>query len=102
MSVPALQCAEMSDQFGLGIGIDRAIADHGGEAGEAVDAMRINAVASCLGKKPRTHLRTRLGESELAEDGCELLFDFFEGDSIHGALRAGEIQHIPRRQTRIV
>ncbi len=50
VSVPSLEGSEAGDEGGLGVDIDAAVADHGGEAGEAVEAVGVYAVAGGFGE----------------------------------------------------
>ncbi len=86
--IPALQSGETAELFGLSLDIDAAIAHHRDEAGKAVDAVRIDAVASGLGEEPGTGLRPAGREAELAEDAGEGLLHFFKGDAGHMDVRA--------------
>ena len=51
VSVPALDTSEGCGAGGLGVDVDAAVLDHGGEAGEAIEAVGVDAVAGGFGEE---------------------------------------------------
>ena len=70
--VPALQRAAPRRGRGLASGIDAAVANGGHKTREAIDAVRIHAVARGFGKEARAGLGAIGGEAELARTAARV------------------------------
>ena len=72
------------DEFGLGVDVDAAVGDHGGEAREAVEAVGVDAVAGGLGEEAGAEGGARLGQAEGEHGAVEGGVEVVEGDAEHG------------------
>ena len=83
IAVPALDGSEGGDEGGFGLGVNDAVLDGGDEAGEACEAVGVNAVAGSFGEEAGAELGARRGEGEGKEGGFERGGEFGIGYAEH-------------------
>lgn len=86
VSVPALDGSRGGYERGRGVNVDAAVADHGGEAREAVEAVRLDAVARAFGEDAGAARGSLRPEAEVEGGLGESVNELGEEDARHGAM----------------
>ena len=82
-AVPAFDGAELVQALRGGLHIDGAVADHREQAGEALQTVRVDAVACGLGKETGAEIGAMGLKAGADENGGEGGCDFVEGNAEH-------------------
>ena len=83
VAVPALDGAEGGGEGGFGVDVDAAVEDHGFEAGEAVEAVGVDAVAGGFGDEAGGEGGAVFAEAEAEHGAAEGFVEVGVGDSEH-------------------
>jgi hypothetical protein len=84
VAVPAFDTAEGCGEGGFGVDVDAAVEDHGFEAGEAVEAVGVDAVAGGFGDEAGGEGGAVFAEAEAQHGAAEGFVEVVVGDSEHG------------------
>ena len=84
IAVPSFDGAEGCGEGGFGVDVDTAVEEHGFEAGEAVEAVGVDAVAGGFGDEAGGEGGTVFAEAEAQHGAAEGFVEVVVGNSEHG------------------
>ncbi len=85
-AIPAFQRAELRDWYGLRARVHAAVAHHGRETREAVDAVGVHAIAGGLGKEAGTQVRAVRCKSKAEQGRRERSLHVIKGNPLHQSI----------------
>ncbi|HTR66879.1 MAG TPA: hypothetical protein VMH85_13970, partial [Terriglobales bacterium] len=83
LPVPALESAKPAAHLGLGVNINHAVSRRGNEKGKAVEAVRLNPIATALSEELGAQGGPLLLEAELQQNSLQGFKKFRKGDAQH-------------------
>ena len=96
VAVPAFDGREGRDEAGFGVDVDAAVGDHVGEAGEAIQAVGVYAVASGFGEEARAEGGAFAREAEVESGAVEGGVEIVVRDAEHGGSIICPARRAPR------